>query len=235
MKYLNNSIPRREFLEHAAGIPLLTSLGILNFSNFTENQNIKKRIKLSEAGPMIPPVPAILLTVNGKPGDPDEISVVWTFVVNGKPPQIGISVHEEHVACDLIKMHGDFILNVPTKIIVEAFDKVDMNSSKVGDKFILSGLLREKAAVVKAPAVKESPIHIECRVFNTIDVPPVRTIFLADVLATTVTEGTCDENGRLIVSSVDFFGMTAGSGEFYTMGEKVGHIGQSVGRKDIKY
>jgi len=29
--------------------------------------------------------------------------------------------------------------------------------------------------------------------------------------------------------------MTAGSGEFYTMGEKVGHIGKSVGRSDIKY
>jgi flavin reductase (DIM6/NTAB) family NADH-FMN oxidoreductase RutF len=184
---------------------------------------------------MIPPVPAILLTVNGKPGDPDEISVVWTFVINGKPPQIGISVHEEHVACDMIKMHGDFVLNVPTKKIVAAFDKIDMNSSKVGDKFILSGLTREKAVVVKAPAVKESPIHTECRVFNTIDVPPVRTMFLADVLATTVIEGVCDEKERLIVSSIDFFGMTAGSGEFYTMGEKVGHIGQSVGRNDIKY
>jgi hypothetical protein len=29
--------------------------------------------------------------------------------------------------------------------------------------------------------------------------------------------------------------MTAGSGEFYTMGRKVGHIGQTVGRSDIRY
>ena len=60
-------------------------------------------------------------------------------------------------------------------------------------------------------------------------------MFLAEVVATTVLEGACDENGRLIVANVPFFGMTAGSGEFYTMGELVGHIGQSVGRNDIKF
>ena len=44
-----------------------------------------------------------------------------------------------------------------------------------------------------------------------------------------------DENDRLIIPNVSFFGMTAGSGEFYTMGEPVGYIGKSVGRMDIKY
>ena len=33
------------------------------------------RITLVEPGPMLPPVPALLLTVKGMPGDPDEISV----------------------------------------------------------------------------------------------------------------------------------------------------------------
>ncbi len=193
------------------------------------------RIRLAEPGPMLPPVPAVLLTVKGAPGDPDEISVVWTFVVNGKPPQVGLSVHHEHVAEKLITRHGDFVLNVPVAGIVEAFDRVDMNSSKVGDKFALSGLTRGSAAAVEAPTVEEAPIHVECRVFRTLDVPPVRTIFLADVVATTVLEGVCDDAGRLIVPATPFFGMTAGSGEFYTMGERVGHIGQTVGRSDIKY
>ena len=184
---------------------------------------------------MLPPVPAILLTVNGRPNDPDEISVVWTFVVNGKPPQIGISVGKEHVAGELVKSHREFVLNVPTVEIVDSFDIVDMNSSKVGDKFALSGLSRGKAVKVDAPTVAESPIHVECRVFDTVEVPPVRTVFLASVEATTVHEGVCDERGRLIVSALPFFGMTAGSGEFYTMGTLVGHIGQSVGRADIKY
>ena len=53
--------------------------------------------------------------------------------------------------------------------------------------------------------------------------------------ATTVHEYACDDNDRPIVNAVPFFGMTVGSGEFFTMGEKVGHIGQSAGHDDIKY
>ena len=127
------------------------------------------------------------------------------------------------------------MLNVPVAGIIEEFDRVDMNSSKVGDKFKLSGLTRMKASKVNAPAIKESPIHCECKVLQTIVAPPERKVFIAEVVATTALENACDENGRLIVENTAFFGMTSGSGEFYTMGEKVGYIGKSVGRTDIKY
>jgi flavin reductase (DIM6/NTAB) family NADH-FMN oxidoreductase RutF len=184
---------------------------------------------------MLPPVPAVLLSVNGAPGDPDHLSVVWTFVVNGDPPQIGIAPGHEHVARELVGLHGEFVLNVPTAHMVEAFDRVDMSSSGVGDKFELAGLTRGRATAVDAPSVEEAPIQVECRVFDRVEVPPVRTLYLAEVVATTVHEGACDEDGRLIVANVDFFGMTAGSGEHYTMGERVGNIGMTVGRSDIKY
>ena len=186
-------LSRRVFLTSSMGGLALASLGSAPASIHPHDD----RIRLAEPGPMLPPVPAVLLTVKGAPGDPDEISVVWTFVVNGKPPQVGVSVHHEHVAEKLLTRHGDFVLNVPVASIVEAFDRVDMNSSKVGDKFALSGLTRGSAVAVEAPTVEEAPIHVECRVFRTLDVPPVRTIFLADVVATTVLEGVCDAAGRL--------------------------------------
>ena len=89
--------------------------------------------------------------------------------------------------------------------------------------------------MVDAPTVEEAPIQVECRVTHRLRVEPSRTVFLAEVVATTVKEGVCDTNGRLIVESQAFFGMTAGSGEFYTLDRLVGHIGQTVGRRDIKY
>ena len=193
------------------------------------------RRPLAEPGPMIPPCPAILLTVNGRPGDPDEISVLWTFVVNGDPPQIGVSAGFEHQARELLELHDEFVLNVPVAAMIEAFDTVDMNSSRVADKFELSGLTRGAASVVAAPTVEESPIHCECRTIASLEVPPVRKLFIAEVVATTALAGAVDEGGRLIVPAVDFFGMTAGSGEHYTMGRRVGNIGMTVGRTDIKY
>jgi len=227
---------RRIFIKKTIFPAMMAGLGGASMPNLISMHNKdNKRIRLSENGPMIPPVPAILLTVNGKLGDPKEISVVWTFVLEGKPPQIGISVADYHIAGDLIKMHEEFVLNVPTADMVTAFDTVDMNSSKVGDKYALSKLTEGKAVVVDAPTISEAPIQVECRIFNAIAVPPHRTVFFADVVATTVLEGVCDKSGRLIVPNVSFFGMTAGSGEFYTMGKPVGHIGKTVGRNDIKY
>lgn len=184
---------------------------------------------------MLPPCPAILTTVNGRAGEPDEISVLWTFVVNGDPPQVGVAAGDEHIAGALIDLHGEFVLNVPVASLVHPFDVVDMNSSRAGDKFALSGLTRGRARTVEAPTVNEAPIHLECRVAHRLRVPPVRTLFVADVVATTVHEGVCDPDGRLRPDAARFFGMTAGSGEFYTLDRPVGHIGQSVGRTDIRY
>ena len=184
---------------------------------------------------MVPPDPAILLTVDGQEGDPDEISVLWTFVVNGDPPQIGVAAGTEHLARRLLELHDEFVLNVPTADMIQAFDTVDMNSGQVGDKFDLSGLTRGRATAVSAPTVEEAPIHCECRTIASMEIPPVRKLFIAEVVATTVLEGAVDDTGRLIVPSVPFFGMTAGSGEHYPMGERVGNIGMTVGRTDIKY
>lgn len=233
---IKKTISRAGFIKKTAAAAVFANLGTLSAYAETHGDALgSERIQLKESGPMLPPVPAILLTVNGLEEGKDEISVVWTFINEGKPPQIGISVADYHVAQKMIEKHGEFVLNVPIESIVKEFDHIDMNSSKMGDKFKLSGLTRVKASNVNAPAIKESPIHVECKVIQTIAAPPQRKIFIGEVVATTVLENACDENGRLIVENTRFFGMTAGSGEFYTMGKKVGYIGKSVGRTDIKY
>jgi len=89
--------------------------------------------------------------------------------------------------------------------------------------------------VVDAPTISEAPIQVECRTFTTMAAPPPRTVFFADVVATTLLAVVRDKSGRLLVPTVAFFGRPAGSGEFYTMGKPVGHIGKTVGRNDIKY
>ena len=114
-------------------------------------------------------------------------------------------------------------------------------------KTILAGLTcsvqpRKGVVIVTSPGEHTGNLvgRFVCVVFNQFGQKHVGLVFLpqlmvTEVVATTVLEGVCDADGRLNVQSTDFFGMTAGSGEFYTMGPRVGHIGQSVGRTDIKY
>lgn len=230
---------RRRFLESGSAAAAIAAVwgcapGGRTQSDASESPTGPRR-SLAEPGPMIPPCPAILLTVNGRPGDPDEISVLWTFVVNGDPPQIGVSAGFEHQARELLELHDGFVLNLPIASMIEAFDTVDMNSGRVADKFELSGLTRGAATVVDAPTIEECPVQCECRTIASLEVPPVRKLFIAEVVATTAIEGAVDVDGRLIVPATDFFGMTAGSGEHYTMGRRVGNIGMTVGRNDIRY
>ncbi|MGH9372951.1 MAG: flavin reductase family protein [Vicinamibacterales bacterium] len=228
---------RRHFLSHTLVVGWM--LGLESAAGAADRQTpaprSPSRRAIPKPGPMLPPVPAIVTSVHGRPGDPDELSVLWTFVVNGDPPQVGIAAGDEHIAGGLITMHREFVLNVPVASMIHAFDRIDFSSSRVGDKYVLSGLTRGVAVSVKAPTVNEAPIQLECRVSHIVRVPPSRTVFIADVVATSVLEGVCDDEGRLRPSSAAFFGMMAGCGEFHTMDRKVGHIGQSVGRTDIRY
>lgn len=201
-----------------------------------------ERFELPEPGPMLPPVPAIVLGVKGDGELPDDLTVVWTYVLNGNPPQIGISVGDDsaitghkHAALELIQKQGEFTLNVPDASWLEQFDGIDMTASTRADKFEANGLTRLPSEIIAAPGIAEAAIVLECRVLQEHRLPPSRTVFFAEVLRASVHPGVTDADGRLNSKAREFFGMTAGNGEFWTFGKKVGRIGMTVGRDDIRY
>ncbi len=94
------SCSRRRFLGASARMAAVASIWSCEGDDPdrpTPTVTFGSRQTLAEPGPMVPPVPAVLLTINGAPGDPEEISVLWTFVVNGNPPQVGVSAGSEHI------------------------------------------------------------------------------------------------------------------------------------------
>ena len=200
------------------------------------------RFELPAPGPMLPPVPAIVLGVEGDDTIPDDLTVVWTFVLNGNPPQVGISVGDDsaitghkHAALDLIKRHREFTLNVPDAGWIEQFDAIDMTASTRADKFAATGLTRLPSELIGAPGIAEAAIVLECRVLQEHRLPPMRTLFLAEVLRVSVHPDVTDVDGRLDSRARTFFGMTSGNGEFWSFGDRVGRIGMTVGREDIRY
>ena len=202
----------------------------------------ENRFELPQPGAMIPPVPAIVLGVKGDSTIEDDLTIVWTFVLEGSPALIGISVPDNsaitgdtYVGLELLKKHGEFTLNVPDESWVKEFDNIDMTASSKTDKFTANGLTRLPSKLINAPGIAEAAIVLECKVLQMHSLPPQRTVFFAEVVRTTVHPGVTDEKGRLISKSRDFFGMTAGNGEFWTFGRKVGNIGKTIEREDIRY
>ena len=203
--------------------------------------NVKHK-ELAEPGPMIPPVPAIVLGLKGDSARQDILTVAWTFVLEGHPALVGISVTNKvneggkpYYVESFLKEHMEFTLNVPDASWVEAFDDIDMSGYTWEDKFEKNNLTRIKSKLIDAPGIKEAAIILECKVVDYHELPPKRTVFFAEVVRVITHEDVTDENGRLISNSREFFGMVSGNGEFLTFGKYIGHIGMTKGRDDIKY
>jgi len=74
----------------------------------------------------------------------DDLTIVWSFVLEGNPPLVGISVPtnsaipgKQYVSLELLKKHGEFTLNVPDESWIIEFDNIDMTASTAGDKFFI--------------------------------------------------------------------------------------------------
>src|SRR5262252_9534216 len=116
--------PRREFLTQSALAFLASQAPLAAFATGQSGTTADTlgRTSLPKPGPMLPPSPAILTSVRGKPGDPDELAVLWTFVVNGDPAQVGVAPGDEHIAGGLIALHREFVLNVPAAAMIHGLD-----------------------------------------------------------------------------------------------------------------
>ena len=84
---------------------------------------------------------------------------------------------------------------------------------------------------VSAPAIKESPVSIECIVTDIKEFGSHHT-FIADVLSIDADEKYIDEKGAFDISKCDL--ISYANGGYYTQGKKIGKFGYSVQKKKRK-
>lgn len=182
-------------------------------------------------GTMIYPVPAVLVSC----GDGEEknlFTVAWTGTVCTNPPMCYISVRPERHSYDIIKRTGEFVINLTTASLARATDWCGVRSGRDYDKFEQMGLTPIEAAVVGAPAIEESPISIECRVRQILSLGS-HDMFLADVVNVLVDEAYINpETNRLELERAA--PIVYSHGEYFRIGEVIGHFGWSVRKKPKK-
>ena len=132
-------------------------------------------------GNMLYPLPAVMVSVTDGKGEDDIITVAWTGTICTNPPMVYISVRPERHSYHMIKETGEFVINLTTEKLAKATDFCGVRSGRDVDKFKETGLTREKADIVSAPMIQESPVSIECRVKEIKELGS-HHMFLADVV-----------------------------------------------------
>ena len=179
-------------------------------------------------GNMLYPLPAVMVSVTDGKGEDDIITVAWTGTICTNPPMVYISVRPERHSYHMIKETGEFVINLTTEKLAKATDFCGVRSGRDVDKFKETGLTREKADIVSAPMIQESPVSIECRVKEIKELGS-HHMFLADVVAVHADEHYMDENNRFDLNRAR--PLVYSHGEYLGTGKKLGTFGYSVKKK----
>lgn len=175
--------------------------------------------KSFKGGAMLNPVPAVMVSCGNS--KPNIITIAWTGIVNSNPPMTYISVRKERYSHSIIKNTGEFVINLCNEQLAFATDYCGVRSGRDIDKFKEMKLTPQKAEIVRCPMIKESPVNIECRVREVIELGS-HDMFLADIIKVHVDEEYIDENNRI---RLDRAALVA-----YNHGEYFGLKRQPLGR-----
>ncbi len=179
-------------------------------------------------GNMLAPVPAVLVTVRDKSGKDNVITIAWTGTICSDPPMVSISVRKERFSHAMLKESGEFVINLVNEDLTRAADYCGVKSGRDEDKFAAAGLTKEPAQKVNAPLIKESPVNLECKVTQVLELGS-HDMFLGEIVAVDVDEKLLDKDGRLQLEKAELVSYI--HGEYFGLGEKIGKFGHSVRKK----
>ena len=183
-----------------------------------------------KGGALLAPVPAVMVSC-GSMDAPNIVTVAWTGITCTQPPKTYISLRKSRHSYHLIKESGCFVINLPTEALVRATDFCGVRSGRDMNKFEVCNLTPEAATNILCPMIAESPLSIECKVTNIIELGS-HDMFLADIVGVQVDESLLDANGRLALEKA---GLAAYChGEYFALGKKLGKFGYSVEKKKKK-
>lgn len=184
-----------------------------------------------QPGNMLYPIPAVMVSCGRKGEKPNIITVAWAGNICSSPAMLSISVRKERFSYDIIKETGEFVVNLTSKKLVKATDWCGVRSGKDYDKFKEMGLTPLESQKISAPGIAESPVNIECKVKQVVELGS-HDLFIAEVVCVTVDEKLLDEKGRLDLGKAKLVAYS--HGEYFMLGEKLGKFGYSVAKRDRK-
>ena len=139
----------------------------------------KKRFENAASTVFAPQLVGLVTTID-RANRPNVATFAWIMSTSHDPELIAVSVSRQRYTYECLT--DEFVVNLPTKQLLEQVWAVGTLSGRNVDKFQAIGLTPIPAEVVKPPRIAECPTHIECRIIDTLDTG-AHTIFVGEVVA----------------------------------------------------
>ena len=161
-------------------------------------------------------------------GKPNFLAVGWIARVNFKPPLIGISLGRHHTNRGIEEQKA-FSVNIPGTQLIEKTDYCGIVSGDTKDK---SGLFDLFYGDLKgAPLIRDCPISMACRLYNTVKLPS-DTLFIGEIVEAYADER-CLTEGKPDIGKIKPFMLSMPDNNYWAVGDRVGKawgIGETLKR-----
>ena len=177
---------------------------------------------------LLSPVPPTMVSCGDIDGESNIITIAWTGIINSQPPKTYISMRPTRHSYNIIKESGEFVINLTTLPLARAADYCGIYTGAKVDKFEKCKLTKERSTQLKCPMIEESPLSLECKVTDVIELGS-HHMFLADIGAVNVSEDYVGKDGKLCLDRADLCAYA--HGDYFALGKKLGKFGFSAAKK----
>ncbi len=174
------------------------------------------------------PRPIAFVSTTDSQGTPNLAPFSFFTGVTAEPPTVcfaplrRFSDGQEKDTLQNIRLTGEFVVNVVTETIVEQANDTAVEYPPGVSEFTKTGLTPVVCEVVAVPRVKESPISMECRLVQIVDVGVAGagggSLVIGEVVRFHVADELIDQ-GRIDTGALQPVGRLAGA-EFTTLGRR---------------
>ena len=177
-------------------------------------------------GTMVYPAPAVLVSCGSTCETANIFTVAWTGTICTNPAMLSISVRPERHSYDIIRREMQCTVCLTTSTMARATDWCGVRSGRQYDKWKETGLTPVPGVNNSCFYVAESPLAIECRVSDVIELGS-HHMFIAQVLGVLADDRYIDpDTGAFDLEAAAL--MAYSHGAYYALGERLGRFGFSV-------
>jgi len=181
---------------------------------------------------MIYPLPAVLVSCGATPDEYNVFTAAWVGTLCSDPAMCYVSIRPERFSHDIVERNMAFTLNLTNRALARATDWCGVRSGRDYNKWQEMHLTPVKGEQVDAPYIEQAPVSIECRVRDIMKLGS-HDMFIGEVMNVIADERFIDPaTGALDLKAADL--ITYCHGQYYTLGEPLGHFGWSVRKKKAK-